>query len=125
MSDETKPNLPATTEDESNTELDIVAEEAASTKLDTISDLVSSLNLPLWVARNASKAFRQLCSAEVEWPSAIFKGKASEGHAITAANTKITEAVTEQIIEQIRVPPEYAQIAVGKHLEKIIGEQIN
>lgn len=125
MSDETKPDLPATTEDESNTELDIVTEDAASTKLDTITDLVSALNLPLWVARNASKAFRQLCSAAVEWPAAFFKGKASERHAITEANTKITETVTDQIIQQIKVPSEYAQIAVRKHLEKIIGEQIN
>ena len=53
------------------------------------------------------------------------KGKASERHAITEANTKITETVTDQIIQQIEVPSVYVQIAVGKHLEKIIGEQIN
>ena len=125
MSDETKPDLPATTEDSSNTALDVTTEGEGSTNLDTIADLVSSLNLPIWIARNASKAFRQLCSAAVEWPSAFFKGKASERHAISEANTKITEAVTNQIIQQMQVPPEYAQIAVSKHIEKIIGEQLN
>ena len=125
MSDETKPDLPAITEDAGNTDLDIVTENTASTGIDTVADLVSSLSLPTWIARNASKAFRQLCSAAVEWPSAFFKGKASERHAITAADRKINEAVTNQIIQQIKVPPEYAQIAVKKHLEKIIGEQVN
>lgn len=125
MSDETKPDLPATTEDSSNTALDVVTEDTAGTDIDTVADLVSSLSLPAWIARNASKAFRQLCSAAVEWPSAFFRGKASERQAITEANTKITETVTNQIIQQIKVPPEYAQIAVGKRIEKIIGEQVN
>ena len=125
MSDETKSDLPATTEDSSNTALDAVTEDTAGTDIDTVADLVSSLSLPTWIARNASKAFRQLCSAAVEWPSAFFRGKASERQAITEANTKITETVTDQIIQQINVPPEYAQIAVGKHIEKIIGEQVN
>ena len=125
MSDETKPDLPATTEDSSNTALEIVTEDTAGTDIDTVADLVSSLSLPTWIARNASKAFRQLCSAAVEWPSAFFKGKASERHAITAADTKITEAVTDQIIQQIKVSPEYAQIAVKKYVEKIIRELVN
>ena len=125
MSDETKPDLPATTEDESNAALDVVTEDIAGTDIDTVADTILSLNLPAWMLRNASKAFRQLCSAAVEWPAAIFKGKASERHAITATNTKITEAVTDQIIQQIKVPPEYAQIVLNKHMEKIIGEQLN
>jgi hypothetical protein len=125
MSDETKSDLPAATEDEASTALDVIPEDTAGTNVDTVADLISSLNLPIWIARNASKAFRQLCSAAVEWPAAFFKGKASERQAITEANTKITETVTEQIIQQIEVPPEYAQIAVSKHIEKIIGEQVN
>ncbi len=125
MSDETKQDLPATTEDSSNTALDVVTEDTAGTDIDTVADLISSLNLPTWVLRNASKVFRQLCSAAVEWPSAFFKGKASERQVITEANTKITETVADQIIQQIRVPPEYAQIVVNKYMEKIIGEQIN
>lgn len=126
MSNETKPDLPAITEDEeSNTTLDVVSEDTTGTDVDTIADLISALSLPTWIARNASKAFRQLCSAAVEWPSAFFKGKASEKHAVSEANAKITETVTNQIIQQIQVPPEYAQIVVNKHLEKIVGEHLN
>lgn len=125
QSDETRSELPATVENQENISLKTGPENPAGTEVDTVTDLISSLNLPLWIARNASKAFQQLCSAAVEWPAAFFKGKASERHAITEANTKITETVTDQIIHQIEVPSEYAQIAVGKHLEKIIGEQIN
>ena len=125
MSDETKPDLPVTTEEVEKAELDITNEDAASTKLDIVADLISSLNLPIWIARNASKAFRQLCSAAAEWPSAIFKGKAAERDAITDANIKITEEVTKKIVHQIEVPTEYAQLAVAKNIQKIIGEQIN
>ena len=125
MPDETKPDLPATTKNASNTALDVASEDESSTDLDTIADLVSSLNLPIWIARNASKAFRQLCSAAIKWPAAVFEGKAVEKNAITSANTKITETVTDQIVQQIKVPPEYAQMAVNKHMEKIIGEQLN
>lgn len=125
MSDKTKLDLPATTEEATNAELDITTEDAASTELDTVADLVSSLNLPIWIARNASKAFRQFCSAAAEWPSAIFKGKAAERDAITDANIKITEEVTKKIVQQIEVPTEYAQLAVTKNIQKIIGEQIN
>ena len=125
QSDETRSELPATVENQENVSLKTVPENSAGTEVDTVTDLISSLNLPIWIVRNASKAFRQLCSAAVEWPAAFFKGKASERHAITEANTKITETVTDQIIQQIKVPSEYAQIAIGKHLEKIIGEQIN
>ena len=125
MSDETKIDLPATTEEAENAGLDITTEDAESTELDTVVDLASSLNLPIWIARNASKAFRQLCSAAAEWPSAIFKGKAAERDAITDANIKITEEVTKKIVQQIEVPTEYAQLAVAKNIQKIIGEQIN
>ena len=125
MSDENKPDLPATTEDAANAELDIATENTASIDVDTVADLVSSLSLPTWIARNASKAFRQLCSAAAEWPSAFFKGKASERQAITAANTKIDETITGQIVQQINVPPEYVQMVVNKRMGKIIGEQIN
>ena len=125
MSDENKPDLPATTEDAANAELDIATENTASIDVDTVADLVSSLSLPTWIARNASKAFRQLCSAAAEWPSAFFKGKASERQAITAANKKIDETITGQIVQQINVPPEYVQMVVNKRMGKIVGEQFN
>ena len=125
MPDETKPDLLATTEDEANTVLDVVTEDTVGTEIDTVVDLVSSLNLPIWIARNASKAFRQLCSAAVEWPAAFFKGKAAERQAITSSRVKIIESITDQTVQQMEVDSEYAHRAVKKYGKKIIGEQIN
>ena len=125
MPDETKPDLPATTEDEANTVLDVVTENTVGTEIDTVVDLVSSLSLPTWIARNASKAFRQLCSAAVEWPAAFFKGKAAERQAITSSRVKIIESITDQTVQQLEVDSEYAHRAVKKYGQKIIGEQIN
>ena len=75
QSDETRSELPATVKNQENVSLKTVPENPAGTEVDTVTDLISSLNLPLWIARNASKAFRQLCSAAVEWPAAFFKGE--------------------------------------------------
>lgn len=125
MPDETKPDLPATTEDEANTVLDVVTENTVGTEIDTVVDLVSSLSLPTWIARNASKAFRQLCSAAVEWPAAFFKGKAAKRQAITSSRVKIIESITDQTVQQLEVDSEYAHRAVKKYGQKIIGEQIN
>ena len=125
MSDETKPDLPTTTEDETNVALDVVPEDTSGNALEVVTNFISGLDPSTWLARNIFKAFGKLCSAPSKWYNAYFEGKAAEKNAITSANTKITEAVTDQIVQQIKVPPEYAQMAVNKHIEKIIGEQIN
>ena len=125
MPDEIKKELPATTEEVENAELDITNEDAADSKLDTVVDLLSSLSFPIWVVRNASKAFRQLCSAAVEWPVAYFEGKAAEIRAGTDARIKIIGENTDQIAQQMQVDPEYARIAVNKYGQKILREQVN
>ena len=125
QSDETKPDLPAITEDAANAELDIATENTASTGVDTVADLVSALSLPTWIARNASKAFRQLCSAAVEWPVAYFEGKAAETRARTEARLKIIRTNADQIAQQLKVNPEYVRRAGNKFAEKIIREQLN
>ncbi len=125
QSDETKPDLPATTEDVGNTELGVIPGDTVENMFEKVTNFLSALDPSTWLARNASKAFGKLCSAPQKWYDAYFEGKATERQSITAANAKITEVVTNQIIQQIKVPPEYAKIAVIKNTEKIIGEQIN
>ncbi len=125
MSDETKPDLPTTTEDETNTDLDVVPKDTAGNMLDAVTDFISKLDLSTWLGRNASKAFGKLCSAPSKWYNAYFEGKAAETRAESEARVKIIEVGTDQIIQQMKVPPEYAQIALNKNMEKIIGEQIN
>ncbi len=113
MSDETNPNQLPTTEDKVGTLLDIAT------------DLISTLTLPAWMIRNASKAFGQLCTAAVDVPVAYLEGKASEIRAGTEARIKIREETATQIVQQTKVNPEYAWRAGNKFAEKIIREQVN
>ena len=125
MSDETKPDLPLTTEDETNTDLDVVTEDTAGNVLEVVTNFISGLDPSTWLGRNASKAFGKLCSAPSKWYNAYFEGKAAETRAESEGRVKIKEEITNQIIQGIKVDPEYARRAGHKYAEKIIGEQLN
>ena len=113
MSDETKPNQLPTTEDKVGTLLDIGI------------DLISTLTLPAWMIRNASKAFGQLCSALIGVPAGALERRSAEKRAESEARIKIIEENAVQIAGQMNVRPEYAQRAGNKFAEKIIREQVN
>ncbi len=113
MSDETKPDQLPETEDKTTDLLDAAT--------DFLVD--SAIPVPFW--KNVAKALRQLSTAAVEWPAAYFEGKAAEIRAGTKARIQITENITDQMTEQIKVPPEYAQRAVKQYGEKILREQSN
>ena len=113
MSDETKPDLPATTEDE------------AGTALGVVTDLISDSTIPAPIRRNAFKAFDRLCSALIDVPVGALERRSTEKRAESEARIKIREEITTQIIQQMKVDPEYARRAGHKFTEKIIGEQIN
>ena len=125
MSDETKHDLPATTEDETNVDLDIVPEDTAGNALEVVTNFISGLDPSTWLGRNAYKAFGKLCSAPSKWYNAYFEGKAAETQVESEARVKIIEEITSQIVQDIKVDPEYARRAGRKFAGKIIGEQIN
>ena len=125
MSDETKPDLPATTEDETNVDLDVVPKDTAGNALEVVTNFISGLNPSTWLGRNAYKAFGKLCSAPSKWYNAYFEGKAAETQVESEARVKIIEEITSQIVQDIKVDPEYARIAGHKFAGKVIGEQIN
>ncbi len=113
MPDETKPDQLQTTEDE------------ATTPLDVATDLLLDSTIPSPIRKNVFKALRQLSTATMEWFTASLEGKTAEIRAGTKARIQITENITDQITEQIKVPPEYAQSALKKYGEKILREQVN
>ena len=113
MSDENKPDSPATTKD------------LADAALNFVTDLLTTLNLPASVMKNAYKAFGKLSSAAIEVPIAYLEGKAAEMRAVTDGRIKIIRTGTDQIVVQMEVQSEYAQAAVDKYVGKIIGEQVN
>ncbi|MDE0012889.1 MAG: DUF2806 domain-containing protein [Candidatus Poribacteria bacterium] len=125
MSNETKPNLPVTTEDKENVAPDIVPENTGGNALDAVTNFISGLDPSTLLARNASKALRQLCSAPKDWFDAYFEGKAAETLTESEGRVRIREEITDQIVQNIKVDPEYARRAGHKFAEKIIGEQLN
>lgn len=113
MSDETKQDLPATTEDEANT------------ALDAVTDLALDSTIPAPIRRNALKAFDRLCSALIDVPVGALERRSAEKRAESEARIKIRDEITTQITQQIKVDPEYALRAGHKYAEKIIREQLN
>ena len=113
MSDETKPNQLSMTEDEVNTPLDLVK------------DLALDSTIPAPIRKNAFKAFDRLCSALVDVPVGALERRSAEKRAESEARIKIREEITAQIVQQIKVDPEYAQRAGNIYAKKIIREQVN
>ena len=113
MSDETKPDQPAATKD------------LVDSALNFSTNLLTVLDLPASVLKNVYKALGRLSSAAIEVPVAFLEGKSAEIRAKSEARSKIIAEGTDQIIQQMNVPSEYAQVAVDKYVGKIIGEQLN
>ena len=112
MSDE-KNDLPVTTEDEANTALEVVT------------DLALDSTIPAPIRRNAFKAFDRLCSALIDVPVGALERRSAEKRSESEARIKIREEITTQIVQQVKVDPEYALKAGHKFAEKIIREQLN
>ena len=58
-------------------------------------------------------------------PVGALERRSTEKRAESEARIKIREEITTQIIQQMKVDPEYARRAGHKFTEKIIGEQLN
>ncbi|MYK17496.1 DUF2806 domain-containing protein, partial [Candidatus Poribacteria bacterium] len=113
MSNETKPDLPETTEDASNT------------ALDTVTDVVLDTTIPAPIRRNVLKALDRLGSALIDIPVGALERRSAEKRAESESRIKITEAVNAQIIRQIKVDPEFPQRASNTFAKKILREQYN
>ena len=113
QSDESKPDLPTTSEETSNIGLDVVT------------DLALDATIPAPIRKNAFKAFDRLCSALIDVPVRALERRSSEKRAESEARIKIREEITAQIVQQVKVDPEYALKAGHKFAEKIIREQLN
>lgn len=113
QSAETKPDLPAITED------------AANATLDVVTDLALDAAIPAPIRGNVLKAFDRFCSALIDVPVGALERRSAEKRAESEARIKIREEITSQIVHQVQVDPEYALKAGHKFAEKIIGEQLN
>ena len=112
-SDETKPDLPATAIDESNA------------MLDAATDLALDSTIPAPIRRNVLKALDRLGSALIDIPVGALERRSAEKRSESEARIKITETVNAQIIQQIKVDPEFPQRASNTFAKKILREQYN
>ena len=113
MSDETKPDLSVTTE------------EAPNTTLDAVTDLALDSTFPVPIRRNVLKALDRLGSALIDVPVGALERRSAEKRSESEARIKITEAVNAQIIQQLKVDPEFPQRASNTFAKKILREQFN
>lgn len=113
LSEENKSNLHATIIDESN----VVLDGAAALALD------STISAP--IRRNVLKALDRLGSALIDIPIGALERRSSEKRAESEARIKITEAINTQIIQQLKVDPEFPQRASNTFAKKILREQYN
>ena len=124
MSEDTKSDQSPTSEDEDDS-LRETFTKLVTTSVSTLNDWISTLNLPVQVARNAGKALNRLCSAAVDVPVAYLEGIAGEKRAVTKARNNLISENAGQIAKKMDVPPEYVHRAEIKFAEKIVREQIN
>ena len=113
QSDEVQLDLPASAIDESNA------------MLGAVTDLALDTTIPAPIRKNAFKAFDRLCSALIDVPVGALERRSAEKRSESEARIKIREEITTQIVQQVKVDPEYALKAGHKYAEKIIREQLN
>ncbi len=113
QSDETEFDLPTTTD------------EVANPALDTVTDLALDSTIPAPIRRNVFKALDRLGSALIDIPIGALERRSSERRVESEARIKITEAVNAQIVQQIKVDPDFSQRASNTFAKKILREQYN
>ena len=101
------------------------SEDETNTTLDVVTDLISDTAIPAPIRRNMFKAFDRLCSALIDVPVGALERRSAEKRAESEARIKIREEVTAQIIQQIKVDPEFSQRAGNTFAKRILREQFN
>lgn len=104
---------------------DATSEDETNTTLDVVTDLISDSTIPAPIRRNMFKAFDRLCSALIDVPVGALERRSAEKRSESEARIKIGEEVNAQIIQQIKVDPEFPQRASNTFAKKILREQFN
>ena len=101
------------------------AEDISSDLLDTANELLLDSTIPKPIRKNVFKALDRLGSALIDIPVGALERRAAEKSAESEARIKITEALNAQIVEQLKVDPEFPQRASNTFAKKILREQYN
>lgn len=101
------------------------AEEVSSDLLETASELILDSTIPKPIRKNVFKALDRLGSALIDVPVGALERRVAEKNAESESRIKITETVNAQIVEQLKVDPEFPQRASNTFAKKILREQYN
>lgn len=104
---------------------DSTSEDETNTTLDVVTDLIADNAIPAPIRRNLFKAIDRFCSALIDVPVGALERRSAEKRAESEARIKIGEEVTAQIIQQIKVDPEFPQRAGNTFAKRILREQFN
>ncbi len=104
---------------------DSTSEDETNTTLDVVTDLISDSTIPAPIRRNMFKALDRLCSALIDVPVGALERRSAEKRAESEARIKIGEEVNAQILQQIKVDPEFSQRASNTFAKRILREQFN
>ena len=113
MSDETKNDLPAETED--------IVDEA----IDAAADLVLGQTVPASIRKGFVAACQRLGVAIADMPAGWFERRSTEKWADTKSRVRIKEALTDEIIKKLEVDPTFPQRAVEIFGNRILREQFS
>ena len=113
MSDETKNNLPAETE------------ESSDTMLDAASDLLLDQAIPAPLRRGIVQALNRLGGGLIDIPAGYLERRNAEKQVESEERIKFMRAVSAELIEQIKTDPQFTQRASNTHALRILREQSN
>lgn len=81
--------------------------------------------VPASIQASLTKALKRLCLAVIEWPSAVFEGKAAEIRAISGARAELTKKIGADLAGSAPIDQRAAVAAAEIHTKNILGRQFN
>ena len=111
--------------DENKNELPVESGDTLDTAIDAAVDFALDQSVPPPIRKGFTEAAKRLGAALVESAAGHFERSSAEKWAETEARIKITETVNEQIVDQIKVDPQFPQRAAHSFARQILREQSN
>ena len=113
MSDETKNDLPA------------VTDESSDTMLEAASDLLLDQTIPAPLRRGIVHALNRLGGGLIDIPAGFLERRNTEKQVESEERIRFMRAVNAELIEQIKTDPEFTQRASNTYAMRILREQSN
>ena len=111
--------------DETKNDLSAVTEESSDTMLEAASDLLLDQTIPAPLRRGIVQALNRLGGGLIDIPAGFLERKNAEKQAESEERIKFMRAVNAELIEQIKTDPEFTQRASNTFAHRILRDQLN